>query len=84
MWTEVDLTIQVEIYSKDNCQYCVAAIQLTESRGYDLTIKKLGEDFNREDLLEEFPNARTYPQIKVNGEKVGGFDDFYKHLRTLK
>ena len=29
----------------------------------------LDEDFTREDLMETFPTARTFPQIVVDGEQ---------------
>jgi hypothetical protein len=40
----------------------------------------LGTDFMREEVLEEFPGARTFPQIKVGGRAVGSYNDFVKYL----
>ena len=31
----------------------------------------------KEELLELFPTARTFPQIKVDGESIGGFDQLH-------
>ena len=36
----------------------------------------LDVDFNREEMLEKFPGARTFPQIIVDGEKIGGYTEF--------
>ena len=66
----------VEIYSKPQCPYCIQAKALAESKGYDLIYKMLDEDFSREQLFETFPTARTFPQIIVDGEKIGGFTEF--------
>ena len=66
----------VEIYSKPQCPYCVQAKALAEREGHDLTYKMLDEDFDRETLMETFPGARTFPQIIVDGEKIGGFTEF--------
>ena len=66
----------VEIYSKPACPFCVQAKALAEREGYDLTYKMLDEDFDRETLMETFPGARTFPQIIVNGDKVGGYTEF--------
>ena len=66
----------VEIYSKPQCPYCVQAKALAEREGYELTYKMLDEDFDREALMETFPGARTFPQIIVDGEKIGGFTEF--------
>ena len=66
----------VEIYSKPQCPYCIQAKALAESKGYELTYKMLDEDFTREQLFETFPTARTFPQIIVDGKKIGGFTEF--------
>ncbi len=68
--------MKVEIYSKPQCPYCVQAKALAEREGYELTYKMLDEDFDRETLMETFPGARTFPQIIVDGEKIGGFTEF--------
>ncbi len=67
---------EVVIYSKDNCPYCVRAEDLARSQGFTIEVKKLNEDFSREQLFEEFPEARTFPQIIFKGEKIGGYDAF--------
>jgi len=38
----------------------------------------LDEDFTRDELFEIFPEARTFPQIIVDGNKIGGFTEFQK------
>jgi len=68
--------MKVEIYSKLNCPYCVQAKGLAEREGHQLTYKMLDEDFDRETLMETFPGARTFPQIIVDGEKIGGFTEY--------
>ena len=42
----------------------------------------LNEDFNREEFTEKFPNARTFPQIIVDGELVGGYQEFNQYVQT--
>jgi glutaredoxin 3 len=68
--------MKVEIYSKPQCPFCVQAKALAEREGHELTYKMLDEDFDREALMETFPGARTFPQIIVDGEKIGGFTEF--------
>jgi glutaredoxin 3 len=68
--------MKVEIYSKPQCPFCVQAKALAEREGYELTYKMLDEDFDRETLMETFPGARTFPQIIVDGQKIGGFTEF--------
>lgn len=68
--------MKVEIYSKPQCPYCVQAKALAEREGHKLTYKMLDEDFNREQLMETFPGARTFPQIIEDGNKIGGFTEY--------
>ena len=77
MWPHTkDKRMIVEIYSKPQCPFCVQAKALAEREGHDLTYKMLDEDFDRETLMETFPGARTFPQIIVDGEKIGGFTEY--------
>lgn len=68
------------IWGKPQCPSCLKAKALCESRGYNYEYKQLGVDFEREQVLEEFPEARTFPQIVVNGLKVGGFEQFTSYI----
>ena len=73
--------MKVIIYGKDNCPYCDMADRLATQVTHEtptITYNKymLDEDFNRETLMETFPGARTFPQIIVDGEKIGGFTEF--------
>jgi|TARA_R110002167_G_scaffold17579_3_gene67008 glutaredoxin 3 len=76
--------MKVEIYSKPQCPFCVQAKALAEREGHELTYKMLDEDFSREDLMESFPTARTFPQIIVDGEKIGGFTEFKALVEASK
>ena len=40
----------------------------------------LDEDFTREELFEKFPTARTFPQITIDGESIGGYTDFEAYI----
>jgi glutaredoxin len=71
----------VEIYGKDNCAYCTKAINLAEIQHMNFTYKKLGVDFNRDEMLSMFPSARTFPQIKVDGHSIGGYEQFMEYVK---
>ena len=76
--------MKVEINSKPQCPYCDMAKALAEREEHDLTVKMLDEDFDRETLMETFPGARTFPQIIVNGDKIGGYQEFKKLVDEVK
>lgn len=66
------------IWSKYHCPYCDQAKALLTSRGIQFEEKKIGDGYTKEELLEAVPNARTVPQIFLNDELIGGFNE----LRT--
>ena len=70
----------IHIWGKPACPSCTKAKALCEQRGYQFEYLELGKDFNRDAVLSEFPEARTFPQIVVGGVKVGGFESFTKYL----
>jgi len=52
------------------------AQQFVQESHHKYTKFMLDVDFNREEMLEKFPGARTFPQIIVDGEKIGGYTEF--------
>lgn len=70
----------IEIYGKAQCPFCDRAKALCEQRQYDYKYYQLGVDFTREEVLEMFPGARTFPQIKVQGTSIGGYDKLGTYL----
>ena len=68
----------IEIWGKPHCPFCEKAKFLCQQQRYQFTYKQLDEDFTREELLEQFPEARTFPQIRADGEYIGGYDEFKK------
>jgi len=68
----------IEIFGKTMCPFCDKAKALCEAGGYEYTYKQLDVDFTREELFEQFPGARTFPQIRVDGEAIGGYDELWK------
>jgi len=51
---------------------------IQETSEHTYSVKKLGVDFGREEMLETFPTARTFPQIKIDGQPIGGWTEFQK------
>lgn len=70
----------IHIWGKPACPSCTKAKALCEQRGYQYEYLEMGRDFTREAVLEEFPSARTFPQIVVGGQKVGGYEQFLKYI----
>ena len=71
----------VEVYSKEGCGYCTAAVSLLQKNGIKFTEEKLGIHFTREMLLEKFPYAKTFPVIVVDGMHIGGYIELNEELQ---
>ncbi len=76
------MTMQITIYSKPNCVYCDKSKALL--KGLDLTYeeKMFGKDFNTPEELYEAvgKQVRTMPQIKIDGELVGGYNQLVEFM----
>lgn len=70
--------MDVEIYSKTNCVFCdKAKIKLQK---HNPKIQMLDKNFSRDDFFKKFPNAKTFPQIIINKEHVGGYEELKRWL----
>ena len=66
---------KVEIYSKEWCPYCTKAKSLLHSKGIDYLEIDVTNDEQQEALMVERSQRRTVPQVFIDGESIGGYDD---------
>lgn len=70
--------MNVTIYTKDNCSWCVKAKELMNKLNIHYTELKLDRDFTRDELRiligEHLP--LTVPQIFIDNHRIGGYEDF--------
>ena len=76
------MTLTVEVLSKPLCPYCDKAKALLTRMNIPFTTRTLGEDLTREELLEISPTARTMPQIIINSEVIGGYDQLNTYIEN--
>lgn len=79
------MSADVKVYSTSVCPYCVRAKQLLERKGIAYTEINLSNEAPevRVELMEK-TRHRTVPQIFINDQFIGGFDDLYKLDREGK
>jgi len=67
---------KILMYSTAVCPYCVRAEQLLKRKGIQ-EIEKIRVDLQPElrAAMVEKTGRRTVPQIYINGQHVGGYDD---------
>jgi glutaredoxin 3 len=68
------------VWSKPACPSCAKAKNLLKNKGIEYEEKNIAEGHNIQDLLELVPNARTMPQIWLNEEHIGGYDQLKEKL----
>jgi|TARA_B110000196_G_scaffold305878_1_gene303928 glutaredoxin len=72
------------VWSKPACPFCVKAKNLLKNKGIEYEEKNIAEGYNIQDLLELVPNAKTMPQIWLDGEHLGGYDQLEAKLKEIK
>jgi glutaredoxin len=69
------------VWSKNACPFCDQAKNLLKLKGIEYEERNISTDWTREQLLEAVPDARTVPQIFLDGELIGGFTELRKHFK---
>ena len=78
--------MKVEIYTKDQCPYCVQAKNLFKNKGWEFTEHHINAT-TRDTLLENLTirlgeSPRTVPQIFIDDQAIGGYTDLVTWLKT--
>lgn len=68
------------LWSKYHCPYCDQAKALLNKHGIEFEERKIGDGWTKEELLAVVPNARTVPQIFIDNELIGGFEQLKQRL----
>ena len=72
--------MKIVMYTQDLCGYCVAASEEFESRGWEYITHNIKHEDNFKNLKELLPNVKTVPQIWINDEYIGGYDELLEWL----
>ena len=66
---------QVVIYTTNYCPYCTAAKALLRRKNVNFEEIDVTDDPARRDEMERLSQRWTVPQIFIDGQPIGGFDD---------
>ncbi len=74
--------MNIVMYTRTNppCPMCMQAKALANSKNYKFENIDIGKDISVEEFQSIFPAARAVPLILVDGEIVGGFNEFKNYL----
>ncbi len=67
---------KVEIYTSADCSYCDKAKTLLKQSNFEFVEWNLSDnETHLQKLLQLLPGTRTLPQIFINGNSIGSYED---------
>ena len=73
--------MNLTVYSKTGCPYCEKIVDVLELAKLSHRIYTLDVDFNKESFYNEFGDGTTFPQVMLDGKKLGGCVDSIRYLQ---
>lgn len=70
----------IEVYGKQNCNWCVKARELLNQKGINYKYYSVGEDVGIDFILENFPGVKTVPIVAVDGIRIGGYEELKGYI----
>tara|TARA_Y100001938_G_C7968266_1_gene367995 strand:- start:286 stop:528 length:243 start_codon:yes stop_codon:yes gene_type:complete len=72
------------VYSKEGCPYCDKIKKVLTLTNLKYVVYNLDEHFDKKSFYGEFGEGATFPQVVVDGKKLGGCVDSIKFLKEKK
>ena len=69
------------VFSKDGCPFCTKVQEVLDLAGLSFVTYKLDKDFDKQSFYGEFGEGSTFPQVVMNGKKLGGCQETVKYLQ---
>ncbi len=69
------------VYTKEGCPYCSSILQILVGKDLTFTEYRLDVNFTKEEFYNEFGKGTTFPQVTMDGKKLGGCTESVKYLR---
>lgn len=79
------MKLDITIYGRPNCQWCVASQDLLARKGWKYTYHNLMEmePYDAQLILNE-SGMRTAPIVKVDDIYIGGYDQLEAYIRGVE
>ena len=80
--------MKVTVYSRvDHCPFCIKAKNLLASKNIEYTEIIIGKDISKEDFVREIKSQygkapMTVPQIIIDGDLIGGYDQLENKMSS--
>lgn len=70
--------VPIRMYGTETCSFCTAARMLLKKKGVDYEEVLVGRDSDARKEMERLSGRRTVPQIFIDEQSIGGFDELYE------
>ena len=71
------------VYTAAKCQWCIKVIKYLATNGYQFDVVSLKGNPEAMGLLSK-KGVNTVPQVFLNKELIGGYEDTVKHFKKQK
>ncbi len=75
---------KIIIYTTENCPYCQMAKELLKARGQTFEEIRVDIDDSKREEMMRLSNQRTVPQIFIDDQAIGGYDDLARLSKSGK
>ena len=72
------------VYTKEGCPYCDKIKKVLDLTKTTYVVYNLGEQFDKKSFYDEFGEGSTFPQVIVDGQRIGGCVESIKFLQEKK
>ena len=69
---------RIEIYGSEFCAYCTAARMLLKKKGLHFKDILVSANVEARAEMQQRSGASSVPQILINNQPIGGFDELYE------
>jgi glutaredoxin len=75
--------VSVEVYTKSNCTFCAKAKAWLQEHGVAYTEHDVSTAAAFSEMKQRLPDARTVPQILMDGHLIGGYDTLMQYEQPI-
>jgi glutaredoxin 3 len=73
---------KIIIYSTEICPYCIRAKQLLDAKKISYQEIRVDLDSVKRQEMEQLSGRRTVPQIFINDQSIGGYDELFALVKS--
>ena len=71
---------QLIVWSKPDCPFCSRTKSILRAHNISFEEKMLDRDFTRNQILEMYPSAKSFPIVVIDGFYIGGYNQLVEKL----